>query len=227
MMGAAPELEGGMQLGDELTRRGIVASVAHSNATYYETQEAMQHGYCDVTHLYSSCSGLVRVNSYRIPGLIEAGLNLDGLTVQVIADGKHLPLELLSLIYRCKGPEKIELITDGLEFSASELKEGTIYCQKNGVETVYEDGVMKLLSRQAFAGSVATLSRCVGNMVKAGVPVDQAVRMASENPARRIGASRKGRIEAGCDADLVLLTPDLEPAWVMARGKIITDKLSR
>ncbi|MBR5751620.1 MAG: amidohydrolase family protein [Clostridia bacterium] len=227
MMGAAPELEGGMALGDEITKKGITASIAHSNATYYEVQEALKHGYCDVTHLYSSCSGLVRVNSYRIPGLIEAGLNLDELTVQVIADGKHLPLELLSLIYRCKGAEKIELITDGLEFSASELKEGTVYRQKNGVETVYEDGVMKLLSRQAFAGSVATLSRCVQNMVRAGVPVDQAVRMASENPARRIGANRKGRIEAGMDADLVLLDADLQPVWVMARGRVIRDSLGQ
>ncbi|MBR7040638.1 MAG: amidohydrolase family protein [Clostridia bacterium] len=226
MMGAAPELDGGMELGDELVRRGITASIAHSNATYYEVQEAVKHGYCDVTHLYSSCSGLIRVNSYRIPGLIEAGLNLDELTVQVIADGKHLPLELLKLIYRCKGAEKIELITDGLEFSASELKEGTVYRQENGVETVYEDGVMKLLSRQAFAGSVATLHRCVGNMVKAGVPLPEAVRMASENPARRIGADRKGRIALGCDADLVLLDKELAPVWVMARGKVITDDLT-
>ena len=225
MMGAAPELNGGMALGDELTRRGIVASIAHSDATYYQAQEAIRHGYCDVTHLYSSCSGLIRVNSYRIPGLIEAGLNLDELTVQVIADGKHLPLELLSLIYRCKGDKKIELITDGLEFSASELEEGTVYRQQNGVETVYEDGVMKLLSRQAFAGSVATLSRCVKNMVLAGVPLDRAVRMASENPARRVGAAQKGRVEAGRDADLVLLNKELTPVWVMARGQVLRDGL--
>ena len=72
-------------------------------------------------------------------------------------------------------------------------------------------------------GSVATLSRCVQNMVKADVPVDQAVRMASENPARRIGANRKGRIEAGMDADLVLLAADLQPVWVMARGRVLKD----
>ncbi len=158
-----------------------------------------------MTHLYSSCSGLIRVHSYRVPGVIEAGLNLDALTVQVIADGKHLPLSLLQLIYRCKGAEKIELITDGLEFAAGDL------------------GVMKLLSRESFAGSVATMHRCVRTMVQAGIPLRQAVRMASENPARRVGAAKKGRIAPGMDADLLLLDEKLDVKWVMAGGRVIRD----
>ncbi len=221
MMGAAPELAGGMLLGEALCKRGVTASIAHSDATYYEVQEAIRHGYSNVTHLYSSCSGLKRVNSYRIPGVIEAGLNLDELTVQVIADGKHLPMELLQLIYRCKGADRIQLITDGLEFSASELQEGTVYRQLNGMDALYEDGVMKLTNRQSFAGSVATLSRCVKNMVSAGVKLPEAVRMASENPARLVGAKRKGAIAPGMDADLVLLNENLEPRWVMAMGEIV------
>ena len=223
MMGAAPELPGALALGDQLAARGVVASIAHSNATYSQVEEALSHGYCDVTHLYSSCSGLIRVHSYRVPGVIEAGLNLDALTVQVIADGKHLPLSLLQLIYRCKGAEKIELITDGLEFAAGDLVEGTVYRQLNGVETVYEDGVMKLLSRESFAGSVATMHRCVRTMVQAGIPLRQAVRMASENPARRVGAAKKGRIAPGMDADLLLLDEKLDVKWVMAGGRIIRD----
>ena len=223
MMGAAPELPGALTLGDQLAKRGVVPSIAHSNATYSQVEEALGHGYCDVTHLYSSCSGMIRVHSYRVPGVIEAGLNLDALTVQVIADGKHLPLPLLQLIYRCKGPEKIELITDGLEFAAAELQEGTVYRQLNGVETVYEDGVMKLLSRESFAGSTATLHRCVRTMRAAGVPLQEAVRMASENPARRIGAEKKGRIAPGRDADLLLMDEDLNLRWVMSGGRVIRD----
>ena len=225
MMGAAPELPGALALGDELARRGIVASIAHSNATYDQVHSALPHGFCDVTHLYSSCSGLIRVHSYRVPGVIEAGLNLDELTVQVIADGKHLPLSLLQLIYRCKGPDRIQLITDGLEFSAGELVEGAVYRQLNGMETVYEDGVMKLLSRESFAGSVATMHRCLRTMVSAGIPLPQAVRMASENPARRVGASSKGRIVPGLDADLVLMDETLNIRWVMAMGRVIRDDL--
>ncbi len=221
MMGAAPELAGGLSLGETLCKRGVVASIAHSDATYYQVQEAIRHGYSNVTHLYSSCSGLKRVNSYRIPGVIEAGLNLDELTVQVIADGKHLPKELLQLIYRCKGADRIQLITDGLEFSASSLTEGTVYRQLNGMDALYEDGVMKLTDRQSFAGSVATLSRCVKNMVEAGVPLPEAVRMASTNPARLAGAKRKGAIASGMDADLVLLDKSLAPRWVMAMGEIV------
>jgi len=225
MMGAAPELEGALELGDELTRRGIVASIAHSNATYEQVLDAIPHGYSDVTHLYSGCSGMIRVRSYRIPGVIEAGLNLDALTAQVIADGKHLPLSLLQLIYRCKGADKIILITDGLDYAAGELVEGTVYRQLNGMETVYEDGVMKLLSREAFAGSVATMNRLVRNMCAAGVPLPEAVRMATENPARRINAANKGRIAVGADADLVLFDENIDMKLVMSMGRIIKEEI--
>lgn len=226
MMGVAPELPGALELGEELNARGIVASIAHSNATYDQVFEAISHGYSDVTHLYSGCSGMIRVKSYRIPGVIEAGLNLDALTAQVIADGKHLPLTLLQLIYRCKGADKIILITDGLDYAAGHLVEGTVYRQLNGMETVYEDGVMKLLSREAFAGSVATMNRLVRNMCAAGVPIHEAVRMATENPAKRIGADRKGRIAVGMDADLVVFDSNIDVQLVMSNGRIIKDEIA-
>lgn len=225
MVGVAPELDGALELAEKLTARGIVASIAHSDATYEQVEEAIRHGFSDVTHLYSGCSGMIRINSYRIPGVIEAGLNLDSLTTQVIGDGKHLPLSLLSLIYRCKGAELIELITDGLEFAAGELQEGVCYRQKSGMETVYEDGVMKLTNRQAFAGSVATMNRLIRNMRAAGAPLKEAVRMATENPARRIGANNKGRIAVGMDADLVLFDENIDVKWVMAKGKILRSDL--
>lgn len=222
MMGVAPELEGAFALAEALHSRGIVASAAHTDATIDTMREAVRHGFTDITHLYSGCSGMIRVNGYRVPGVIEAGLLLDEYTVQVIADGSHLPDDLLRLIYKCKGADAIELITDGLEFAATDLAEGTEYVQKNGMRVIYEAGVMKMLSRQAFAGSVATLNRCVRTMIRCGVPLAEAVRMATWNPARRIGLQdRKGRIQPGYDADLVLFDENIDVSLVMSRGKIV------
>jgi N-acetylglucosamine-6-phosphate deacetylase len=221
MMGAAPELSGGLALGRLLADRGIAASIAHSDATYDEVMDAVRSGYCDVTHIYSGCSTIVRRNGYRVPGVVEAGLLCDALTVQVIADLKHLPVPLLQLVYRMKGAENISLVTDALEFAAAPLVEGTVYTQANGVQTVYEDGVMKQTDRQSFAGSVATMQDLVKNMrFEAGVPLCQAVRMATEVPARRIGLGQsKGRIALGYDADLLLLDDGLNVRWRMVLGR--------
>ena len=225
MMGAAPELPGAFALGDALAAKGIAVSAAHTDADIDTMRAAARHGFCDITHLYSCCSGFVRRNGYRVPGVIEAGLLLPEYTVQVIADGKHLPPDLLRLIWKCRGSDDIELITDALEFAASPLQEGMEYTQKNGMRVVYEDGVMKLPSRQAFAGSVATLSRCVKTMRDAGVPLGEAVRMASWNPARRIGLEgRKGAIREGYDADLILFDDNVDVSFVMARGNIVREE---
>jgi N-acetylglucosamine-6-phosphate deacetylase len=223
MMGAAPELPGGMELGRMLARRGITASIAHSNATYDEVLDAVKSGFCDVTHLYSGCSTIVRRHGYRVPGVVEAGLLFDGLTVQVIADLKHLPVPLLQLIYRMKGVNGISLVTDGLECSASELIEGTVYTQANGVQTFYEDGVMKQMDRESFAGSVATMQQLVKNMhLCAGIPLCDAVRMATEVPARRIGLDQsKGCVAPGYDADLLLLDDALNVRYCMVGGKLL------
>ena len=114
-------------------------------------------------------------------------------------------------------------VTDGLEFAASRQEEGVTYVQMNGQSCVYEDGVMKLPSRAAFAGSVATMSRLVRTLAKAGIPAREAIRMATDTPARRIGAARKGRAAAGYDADLLLLDDALNVRLVMAKGKIIRE----
>ena len=220
MMGASPELPGAMNLGCMLASRGITASIAHSNATYDEVLEAVNYGYSDVTHLYSGCSSIIRKDGYRVPGVVEAGLLCNELTVQVIADLKHLPVPLLQLIYRMKGAGSMCLVTDGLESSASELIEGTVYTQANGVQTIYEDGVMKQMDRQGFAGSVATMQQLVKNMhLAAGIPLCDAVRMATEVPARLIGLGKsKGSVAPGYDADLLLLDDALNVRFCMVGG---------
>lgn len=226
LMGAAPELPGALELGDALRARGIPASIAHSDADYAACRQALAHGYTDITHLYSGCSMVHRENGYRFGGVVEAGLLEDAFTVQVIADGRHLPPELLRLIVKCKGADRISLITDALFAAGSDVPEGTVLRQANGMETVLEDGVMKLPDRQAFAGSVATMDRLVRNMVQlAGAPLWDAVAMATATPARVAGlADKKGSLAPGFDADIVLLDKNLSVQAVMARGNFVKEK---
>ena len=226
MMGAAPELSGMEYLSEKLRSRGITATVAHSNATFDEVKKATALGFSDVTHLYSGCSTVTRKNGYRTAGVVEAGLALDALSVSVIADLRHLPPALLALIYKCKGPEKISLITDALEPAGTNLAEGFTYRQKNGVMTVYEDGVMKLMDRTAFAGSVATMDLAVRNMKEAlGLSMPEAVEMASETPARVVRAAGKGRIREGCDADLLLFDDTVDIRYCMCGGREVWNRL--
>jgi N-acetylglucosamine-6-phosphate deacetylase len=226
IMGAAPEIPGGFALGRELTKRGITASVAHSDATFEEVEKAMAYGYADITHLYSACSLVKRVDTFRIAGVVEAGLFFDGLTAQIIADGRHLPASLLRLIYKCKGAGKVALISDGLGASAdtgpegTRIPEGTLYTQRNGVKIIKEGGVMKLADRSALAGSCATMSDCVRNMVQlAGVPLYDAVRMASMTPAAIVGAKDKGSLSPGLDADIVLYDEKINVSMALVRGR--------
>ncbi len=223
IMGAAPEEDGCLELGDKLKKRNIVASVAHSAASYEIVEEAVKHGYSDVTHIYNACTSCFKEGIFRVAGVVEAGLALDEMTTQVIGDLRHLPKGLLKLIYKTKGVEKMYLITDGLEFSASDIKENTVYTQENGMGVIFEDGAMKLSDRSALAGSVATLKDCVKNMYKeVKVPLYEAVRMASLTPAEVVGfGKQKGKIEKGYDADLLLFDNDINIKSVITNGNII------
>ena len=223
IMGAAPECDGVLALGEKLQKRGIVASVAHSAASYEQVETAVQHGFSDVTHIYNACSSCFKTGLFRNAGVVEAGLYMDELTTQTIADLRHLPQGLLKLIYKCKGDSKMYLITDGLEFSASDIKENTVYTQENGVNVIYEDRVMKLADRSALAGSAATLSDCVRNMHKCiGVPLYSAVKMASLTPATVCGYSNtKGKIQKGYDADLIMFDDDINIKSVITNGNTI------
>lgn len=223
IMGVAPELAGGIEFGAVLKEKGILATIAHSNANYTVCAQALASGYSDITHIYSGCSIVHRTNGYRSGGVVEAGLLEDGFTVQVIADGKHLPAELLRLIFKCKGADKISLITDALYPAAADYPDGSVLKNTAGSIIILEDGVLKLEDRQAFAGSVATMDRLVRNMVQlAGVSLWDAVTMATATPAKVAGLSHcKGSLLPGYDADIVLLDKDLQVKSVIAMGKEI------
>lgn len=223
IMGAAPETAGGMALGKLMQKYGVVASIAHSSGDYGIAEEAFQNGYSDVTHLYNACTSCHKIGVFRYAGTVEAALCNDNVTTQVIADLRHQPAGVLKLIYKCKGPDRMYLITDGLEYAALDMEEGQVFTQENGMSVVYEDGVMKLADRSCLAGSVATCDRLVRNMYREiGLPLPVCVKMASLTPARVIGiGDRKGKIEPGYDADLLLFDDNIQVDFVMVGGKIV------
>ena len=221
MIGAAPELPGGMTVGEEAAKRGITASAAHSDADFSVAEAALAHGYSDVTHIFSACSAMHKEGIFRQVGVAEAGLALDGYTTQFIGDLRHLPAGAIRLIYKAKGADKAYPVSDGLEFAASDMPEGSVVTQENGRQALIEDGVMKLADRSCLAGSVTPLDAMVRNMVQVcRIPLYDALRMASETPLRAIGrAETKGRLAPGCDEDLILLDDGLFVRRVFVKGK--------
>lgn len=216
----APELPGAIEMADRLAGRGILLSAAHTSATYEQMGEAFQHGVTHLTHFYSAMSSIVRVGGFRTLGVIESGYLLDGLTVEIIADGMHLPPELLRLILRCKNHDEICLCTDSMRGAGMPDGKSILGSKKDGQEVLVEKGIAILPDRSAFAGSVATTDRLVRVMVyQAGLPVWEAVRMMSLNPARFIGLDKiTGSLEAGKRADLVLFDDDIAIRSVYVAG---------
>lgn len=223
---AAPELPGALKLGEELRKRGILASIAHSDATYSEIEEAFIHGYTHVTHLYSGMSSLKRINAQRVLGVVESAYLIDDMTVEIIADGVHLPPELLRLIFKFKPLDKICLVTDAMRGAG--LPDGTktiLGSQKNGQEVIIDNGVAYMPDRLSFAGSVCTADRCVRTVYKtAGVSLCNAVKMMTANPAKILGLKKKGTIAPGMDADICIFNSDVEVKMVMVNGKVMSEK---
>ena len=219
----APELDGAAEFAAELKRRGIVASIGHTNATFGECDAAWRAGAAHMTHFYSCMSTISRRNAFRYAGTIEYGYFQDGMTVEIIADGIHVPADLLHLLLKIKGAERISLVTDSMRAAGMPEGPSILGGLADGQPVIVEDGVAKLLDRSAFAGSVATADRLVRTMVReAGCSIPEAVRMMTENPARVMGiARRKGSILPGKDADVVIFDDDINVQKTIIAGKTI------
>ena len=220
-MTAAPELPGGMALGQRLRALGAIASIGHSGVRGDGLLEAMEHGYTLLTHFYSGMEGVTREHAYRVAGLVEGGYLHDHLWVELIADGSHLPVELLRLIRKVKGADRIVLTTDAMR--AAGLGPGTYALggEEDGRSVIVEDGVAKLPDRSAFAGSVSLAVDLLRTMTE-GVGLDllDALRMVTVNPARMLGLDHRiGRLAVGMDADLVVLGDGLEVRGTLVGGR--------
>ena len=220
---AAPELPGAMQFGKYITAKGVLASVGHTQAEFEDIQTAYEAGYTHATHFYNAMPGFHKRKEYKYEGTVESIYLIDDMTVEVVADGIHVPPTILRLVYKIKGVERTCLITDALACAASDSQVAF------DPRVIIEDGVCKLADHSALAGSVATMDRLIRTMVqKAEIPLEDAVRMASETPARIMGVlDRKGTLERGKDADMIALDRDLNVRAVWAMGELVegTNKL--
>ena len=218
----APERDRDYAFAKALTARGISVAAAHTDANCCQMLEAAKNGYTHMTHFYSCMKSVERVNGMRIAGAIEAGYLSDDITVEIIADGMHLPYELLQMVYKIKGPDRTALVTDAMRGAGMpEGIETVLGKLDNGLPCRIERGVAWMLDGQAFAGSVATTDRLVRTMVAAGIPLVDAVKMASETPAKLAGCDAKGTLDASKDADLVIFNENVDMQYVFVRGKQI------
>ena len=219
----APERPGSAEFVAELSRRRIIASIGHTNATFSDCDAAFRAGCRLMTHFYSCMSTITRRNAYRYAGAIEYGYWQDGMRIEIIADGIHVPADLLKLVLKIKGPGRICLVTDSMRAAGMPEGPSILGGLEGGQEVIVEDGVAKLTDRSAFAGSVATADRLVRTMVKeAGVSIPEAVMMITSNPAKVMKISaRKGNMALGKDADIVIFDDNICIQRTIVDGKTI------
>ncbi len=213
----APERDKNGEFCKFLKDHGIIASAGHTDAKYSDMAVAIDNGCNLITHLYSCTSTVTRDHGFRSLGVIESTYLRDELTAEIIADGKHLPPDLVRMIVKIKGIDRVAAVTDSLCVAGSDAKEGVM----SGVEYIVEDGVAKLSDRSAFAGSVATADVLLRTLVnECGFTLCEASTMLSATPARLHGLN-KGKLEAGLDADIVVLDNDLKIQEIFVDGHII------
>lgn len=220
----APERDGSERFCEALVNSGIVPSVGHSDATLADIEKVYQKGCKHYTHLYSGMSTITRHGGFRVLGAVESAYYYEDADVEVIADGKHLPPELLRLIVQQKGVDRVCMVTDGMRGAG--MPDGPSFLGRKGEEMpcILEDGIAKLPDRTAFAGSVATTDRLVRTMVKlVGVDVWSAVQMMTKNPARIVGLKTKGVLKENYDADIVLFDEDIQVKTVIVGGKVMEE----
>ncbi|MEJ2750865.1 MAG: N-acetylglucosamine-6-phosphate deacetylase, partial [Anaerolineae bacterium] len=219
----APELPGALALTWRLVELGIVAAAGHSSAKEEEVTQIIEAGLHHIIHIWSAQSTTVREGPWRKPGLLEVSLVYDNLTVEMIADNKHLPPTLMKLAYKCIGPDRLCIISDAT--SGAGLPDGSRF-RMGGLEYEVDNGVGMMLDRSSFAGSSTLLNEMVPILVEhVGIPLPEAVRMASLTPARVIGvADRKGSLEAGKDADIAIFNNDFTAWRVLINGRWAVSK---
>lgn len=216
---ASPELPGAMEFARYLKEKGILVSITHTEAEFDLIREAYNTAFSHVAHFYNAMPGFHKRREYKYEGTVESAYLMDGMTVEVIADGRHLPSTILRLVYKLKGVECTCLVTDALAYAANDGK------QPDDSRIVIDNGVCKLADHSALVGSIATSDQLIRTMVeKAKLPLEDAIRMASETPARLMGVyDRVGSLQKGKDADVLIIDRKLNVRQVWCKGQVVVD----
>jgi N-acetylglucosamine-6-phosphate deacetylase len=214
----APEHGHNVEYFPGLAKLGIQISVGHSCATISQVAEAAEKGATSVTHLYNAMSQTHKEGPYRIGGVVEAGLTFDSLYAEAICDGYHLPNELVRIAYRCKGPEKMIVVSDASLCSG--LKSGSIV-RTSGVNFYVEDGIAMNEARTSFASSTSPIDKMVRHLIfDVQLPAEDVVKMSSASLAKLMGIyDRKGSIREGKDADINIVDKGFNVLRTICRGE--------
>jgi N-acetylglucosamine-6-phosphate deacetylase len=216
-MTLAPELPGSIALIDELRKKSISVSGGHSDAWEDDARAGFEHGMRSVTHTFNCMSSTRRRGIDRVAGLLEFAMSEPEIICELIADGHHVSPTLMKMLYRAKGVRGICLVTDAT--AGAGLPDGSKF-SLYGTKCIVEGGVCLLADRSALAGSAARMIDLVRTMVtKVGVPLHEAVAMATDIPAFVIGLTSKGQFKIGGDADFVVISPELEVLRTFVAGE--------
>lgn len=218
----SPELSGAAEMTKRLCDAGITVSGGHDDGIYPEFLPAIDAGLSHLTHHFCAMSELRFKDGIRNVGLREYALNDDRLTVELIADNRHIPPQLAKMILRAKGADKVAVVSDSLRCAGCP-KDGNLYklgSDENAQLVKIGDGVAMTADGEKFAGSITPVRRMVKNLIDAGIPLTDAVKTGTLTPARIIGEDGEiGSIEVGKRANLAILNADWELLNVMIDGK--------
>jgi len=216
----APEIRGALETIEQLRERGIRISGGHSEADDAQARAAFERGMRQVTHTFNCMSSAQRRGMYRTAGLLEFALSEPEILCELIADGHHVSATLMKMLYRAKGADGICLVTDATA-GAGLPNESRFFI--GGRECVVANGVCLLADRSALAGSASRMIDLIRTMVQTvGVPLHEAINMATANPARALGLEgRKGCLAMGADADLIVFSPELKVVQTFSDGQQI------
>ena len=215
LLSLAPEYPENQWLIEEAVRRGVTVSVAHSNGSYDQIRSARDLGLSHATHAFNAMSPL----HHRVPGVVGAVLSLDGINCELICDLEHVHPAAIEILWRCKGADRLILITDSVKLAG--MPDGRYHFSHQAVEK--KDGSVRICADGTLAGTTLSMNAALRNLMSVtNLPVETLWKTTSLNAARAINVDdRKGSIAPGKDADIVLVDDDLNVCMTIVEGQIV------